>query len=81
MSLLIADFETITTAELKIKTNYLLKNVQTIITDERGRIVFFAKRQDIVVTEDIYLSLNNRVYTMTIKVDKDIITKKILVNE
>ena len=66
---------------LKIKTNYLLKNAQIIITDTSGRTVYIGKKQDIMGTKEIPLSLNNGVYMMNIKVDKDRITKKVIVNK
>ena len=66
---------------LKIKTNYLLKNAQVIITDTSGRTVYIGKKQDIMGTKEIPLSLNNGVYMMNIKVDKDTITKKVIVNK
>ena len=66
---------------LKIKTNYLLKNAQIIITDTSGRTVYIGKKQDIMGTKEIPLSLNNGVYMMNIKVDKDTITKKVIVNK
>lgn len=66
---------------LKIKTNYLLKNAQIIITDTSGRTVYIGKKQDIMGAKEIPLSLNNGVYMMNIKVDKDTITKKVIVNK
>ena len=66
---------------MKIKTNYLLKNAQVIITDTSGRTVYIGKKQDIMGTKEIPLSLNNGVFMMNIKVDKDTITKKVIVNK
>ncbi len=66
------------TTSLEINSNYAIENATISITDVSGKTVFTSTDQNINGSIEIPLNLSNGVYFLTIKNEKESITKKIV---